>query len=46
MYDMKNNIKLVASNNFAILRRSRRSVIIHKVVWGFSYLVIFRSGLF
>lgn len=43
MYDMKNNIKLVASNNFAILRRSRRSVIIHKVVWGFSYLVIFRS---
>jgi len=43
IYDMKNNIKLVASNNFAILRRSRRSVIIHKVILGFSYLVIFRS---
>ena len=45
IYDMKNNIKLVASNNFAILRRSRRSVIIHKVILGFSDLVIFRSCL-
>ena len=44
IYDMKNNIKLVASNNFTILRRSGRSVIIHKVILGFSYLTILCSS--